>query len=285
MPAEFIPFEHWQPQPDRCVLLCTKCYDNAAVLARLHPEIPLVPVQNGLDPQLEARAHRAAAVAVFVAQLKQHPPTVGLTRRGPLYIGSRTGRAGRPFARRLADLFSRSRLLPIRYVRDIRPIQISKLWYNAAIAPLAAAASTDNAALLENPVTRRLLFALLVENYQILRAAGLHLGWLGPFPPALTVRLLRWRALVERLVPLFARSLRGTYCSIVSDWLRGPTELDYYTGQMLRLARQAAVAAPLNAAVYERLHFWAALGRVPVAWAEELEQLVETNARSTVGTG
>src|SRR3954453_10458119 len=54
-PARVVPFEGGSPPSGALVLLCDKCYDNAAVLARLGPDVALVPIQNGFDPALEDR--------------------------------------------------------------------------------------------------------------------------------------------------------------------------------------------------------------------------------------
>src|SRR5438309_2035496 len=48
-PASFLTFEEWEPDAQRLTLLCTKCYDNEAVLARLPPGVLLLPIQNGFD--------------------------------------------------------------------------------------------------------------------------------------------------------------------------------------------------------------------------------------------
>src|SRR5258708_3887149 len=45
--ASAVDFADWRPPPDCVVLLCTKCYDNAAVLERLPPAARLVSIQNG----------------------------------------------------------------------------------------------------------------------------------------------------------------------------------------------------------------------------------------------
>lgn len=253
-PAEFLLFDDWQPRADRWVLLCTKCYDNHTVLERLTPHIPFLPIQNGLDPVLEAFPHQYAGIAAFVAQAQQGEPVARITRRGPLYVGRRDGPGRAERGAALVAALRRSGHLHVRWRNDIRPIQATKLWYNAAIAPLATLAGVDNAALLEQPTLRRLFVALLRENYCILRQARVPLGWLGPLPPRTVARLLRCRPLVALLAPLFARSLRGTYCSMSGDLARGRTEVEAYTGALLHLARQAGVPAPLNTALYERLH-------------------------------
>src|SRR6266478_646452 len=48
-PATFVTFDDWEPDARQLTLLCTKCYDNEAVLARLPPSTLLLPIQNGFD--------------------------------------------------------------------------------------------------------------------------------------------------------------------------------------------------------------------------------------------
>src|SRR5262245_60774283 len=66
--AGFETFEGWQPPPDCTVLLCTKCYDNAAVLSRLPRSVTLIPIQNGFDPALQPRDGSVEGVASFVSE-------------------------------------------------------------------------------------------------------------------------------------------------------------------------------------------------------------------------
>ena len=48
----FTSFAEWRPTDRATLLLCTKTYDNAAVLARIPLRHLLIPIQNGFDPQL-----------------------------------------------------------------------------------------------------------------------------------------------------------------------------------------------------------------------------------------
>src|SRR5262245_40012507 len=66
--AEFISFDSWQPAPNSTILLCTKCYDNGAVLRRLPASVTLIPIQNGFDPDLDARGHAVEGIASFVSE-------------------------------------------------------------------------------------------------------------------------------------------------------------------------------------------------------------------------
>src|SRR5688500_17102147 len=68
LPAEFIHFDEWNPDPAARVLLCTKCYDNAAVLAKLPAGVRLIPIQNGFDPRLREFGHAVEGIASFVSE-------------------------------------------------------------------------------------------------------------------------------------------------------------------------------------------------------------------------
>src|SRR5438128_7344648 len=90
LPAEFIHFDEWNPPVGSTVFLCTKCYDNAAVLAKVPPGVNLVPIQNGFDPQLETTGHDWEGIATFVSECAPDRPHTRITRRGALHIGPRS---------------------------------------------------------------------------------------------------------------------------------------------------------------------------------------------------
>jgi 2-dehydropantoate 2-reductase len=248
-PADFVPFAGWQPAADAVVLLCTKCYDNAAVLTRLRDDTPLVPIQNGFDPALDARGHGTEAIASFVSECEPGRARTHITRRGKLHVGGRAG-SGPAAPSWLAEALRSSRLFAVREVPAIGPFKHTKLLYNAAVSPIAAAAGLDNGSLLAVPEARRLFFDLLRENYRILRSAGIELGTIGPFHPDRVDRILRRRWLANLLAVFFYPSLRGTYCSMAPDLPRGRTEIDYYNGHLVRLAA-GATDCPLNRRVVE----------------------------------
>ena len=243
--AQFIHFNNWKPQNDDTVFLCVKCFDNCAVLAKVGEDVELVPVQNGYDPQLESRRHVYEGIASFVARCEPGQTEAQITRAGVFHFGSRTG-----FAANYGKILWPVQGLPTKHVEDIRPIKAAKLMYNAAISPLAAAAGLDNGDLLADSLARRLFFQLLQENYRILNAARVPLGKVGPFHPRMVARILRTPGLARFMAMFFVRSLRGTYCSMAGDIEQGRTELDNYTGHLLRLAL-GTIDAPCNRAVME----------------------------------
>jgi 2-dehydropantoate 2-reductase len=246
--AEVRSFEEWNPSVPATVFLCTKCYDNSAVLARLPEAIALIPIQNGFDRALEARGHAIEGIASFVSECHPNRLHSRITRRGTLHIGYRGVPKDLPTFEWI-DRLQRAGLFPIRLVPDILPYKYTKLMYNAAISPLASIAGLDNGQILWLPKARRLFFALLRENYGILRECGITLGTIGPFHPDTVERILKVSPLAKVMSWTFYPSLRGSYCSMSGDLPRGRTEIDYYNGRLIEMAGESP--CPLNQAVYQ----------------------------------
>jgi 2-dehydropantoate 2-reductase len=251
--AEFCCFDDWMPSSSATVLLCTKCYDNSQVLERLPADVQLIPVQNGFDPALESRGTSWEGIASFVSECVPHRTHTRITRNGRLHLGGRnhTGsdKQRLPWAGLLAESLQRARLFRTIFVTDILPYKHTKLMYNAAISPVAAAAGLDNGQLLSVAPARRLFFSLLQENYAILRAAGVSLAKIGPFHPQTVDRILRHRSVARAFAWAFYPSLKGTYCSMSRDLPGGQTEIDYYNRYLIDLAGDRP--CPLNRRVYQ----------------------------------
>ncbi len=237
--AEFATFADWSPPDGATVLLCTKCYDNAAVLARIAPSTRLIPIQNGFDPVLVQRGLAAEGIASFISECVPHQTRTRITRAGRLHF---SGNA------QVQEPLRRSPLFRFEPVGDILPYKYTKLMYNAAISPLASAAGLDNGQLLAVPRARRLFFDLLRENYSILHEAGIPLARIGPFHPTTVQRILRRRAVADALAWAFYPSLRRTYCSMAHDLPAGRTEIDYYNRHLIDVAGDRP--CPLNRRVY-----------------------------------
>ena len=244
----FVGFADWQPAADTVILLCTKTYDSPAVLARLKTTRRLVPVQNGYDTILDSHDFAGEGVASFVSECARERPVARITRPGSLHLGARRPATTAESAElaSLAGAFSQAGLFKVELVEDVRPFKATKLMYNAAVSPLAAAAGIDNAELLTDRLAKRLFFGLLRENYAVLRHAGLALSKIGPFHPDTVARILRTPGLPELMAIFFRPSLRGTYCSMAPDIGHGETEIDAYNGHLVRLAGN--FPCPLNRA-------------------------------------
>lgn len=258
MPASFLSFDEWSPAPHSTVLLCTKCYDNPAALARLPESVTLVPIQNGFDPLLESRRPEIEGIASFVSECLPGKPHTRITRQGKLHLGragsvsplntsSRDVRS--PIERPEFQKLRSTALFHVEFVPDILPYKYAKLMYNAAISPIAAAAGIDNGQLLSIPQARRLFFDLLRENYCILKNAGIPLARIGPFHPRTVNRILSCRPIARAFAWAFQPTLRGTYCSMSGDLPRGRTEIENYNGHLLALAN--GTPCPLNRSVYD----------------------------------
>ncbi len=246
--VEFASFDSWSPAGNSVVLLCTKCYDNATVLQQLSPSVTLIPIQNGFDPQLEGWDHALEGIASFVSECDRERPHTRITSQGlsALWPGARESKP-HPIASKLVDAFRRGGLFAVKEVPAIQPYKYTKLLYNAAVSPLAAAAGLDNGQLLSLPDARKLFFRLIQENYGILSGSGIELGKIGPFHPSTVAAILRRRWLARALAWAFEPSLRGTYCSMAPDLPKGRTEIDYYNQRLVQLAGDRP--CPLNRAV------------------------------------
>jgi len=252
-PVSLVHFDDWHPEAGATVMLCTKCYDNAAVLARLPAQATLIPIQNGFDPALQPGPDEVEGIASFVSECHPQRTHTRITRRGVLHLGVRQAagsKAAKAKLQELADLF-RAAPFRVRIVEDILPFKYTKLMYNAAISPLAAAAGLDNGQLLSVPVARRLFFGLLRENYDILTGAGIALDRIGLFHPRTVERILRRPSIANLAAFFFYPSLRGSYCSMSGDLPRGRTEIEYYNRHLIDLAAKSGRPCPFNRRVYE----------------------------------
>ena len=247
----FVAFEEWTPPDEGFVLLCTKTYDNPAVLARLSDSTFLVPVQNGFDPELERRNHAGEGIASFVSECERDRPVTRITRPGSLHIGGRRSITADEQSElaSLATALGKSQLFPVELVDDVRPYKATKLMYNAAISPLAAAAGVDNGELLTDGLAKKLFFGMLQENYAILKHAKIKLARIGPFHPDTVSTILRTPGLPAFMAMFFRPSLRGTYCSMAPDIPIGRTEIEAYNGHLIRLAGE--FPCPLNRAAFD----------------------------------
>ena len=247
--ARFVSFQKWAPPTNETILLCVKTFDNASVLQRIANMEHVVPIQNGFDAQLELLHHPAEAIASFVSECDADRPATRITRAGSLHIGARhdMNAAQQERTYTLANALAHGKLFPVENVPNILPFKATKLMYNAAISPLAASAGVDNAQLLIDPLAQKMFFALLRENYSILKNAGLEMQTIGPFHPDTVMQILRTPMLPKLMGVFFRPSLRGTYCSMSPDMGSGRTEVDAYNGHLIRLAGN--FPCPMNRAV------------------------------------
>jgi 2-dehydropantoate 2-reductase len=269
--AELLHFDEWHPIRDDLVFLCTKCYDNRAVLERLPDRIELIPVQNGFDAQLVDRIE-IEGIASFVTECIPGRTHTRITRGGAIHIGFSTAAQGRKLPGRVETVIGALEehgRFSVQRVPEVLPYKNTKLLYNAAISPIAAIAGLDNGELLTIPKARKLFFGLILENYRILKSSGAPLEKIGPLHPDAVAMLLRLPLLARMLAFPFSRTLKGTYCSMAGDLPNGPTELENYNGYLLKLAGDRQF--PLNQEVYAITRHVEQDGLLPgTRWLDEL---------------
>jgi 2-dehydropantoate 2-reductase len=275
----FVGFDEWSAPADAILLLCTKTYNNPEVLARIADTTRLVPVQNGFDPELDQHSHPTEGIASFVSECERDRPRTRITRPGCLHIGARRtiNPTEQTEVETIAAALKVGGLFPVEWVRDVRPYKATKLMYNAAISPLAAAAGVDNGELLTDGPARDLFFALLQENYAILRHAGVALARIGPFHPDTVSKILRTPFLPSLMAVFFRPSLRGTYCSMAPDIPTGRTEMAAYNGHLIRLA--GSFPCPLNRGAFALVDTMVREGLKPAR--ERLKGLTEILQKRT----
>jgi 2-dehydropantoate 2-reductase len=187
-------------------------------------------------------------IASFISECIPGTTHTHITRFGKLHFGRRGDTPLLALRAPLLDCLRSCMLFRLEVVADILPYKYTKLMYNAAISPLAAAAGLDNGQLLSVPAARRLFFDLIQENYTILQHAGIRLARIGPFHPHTVQRILRRRLVANAFAWAFYPTLRRTYCSMAGDLPRGRTEIDFYNRHLIDLA--GTWPCPLNRAIY-----------------------------------
>lgn len=251
---DWVLFDEWHVPDDAIIILCTKTYNNDVVLQKLGRDSLLIPVQNGFDTDLDALGHGIEGIVSFVSECERRRPVTRITRAGDFHLGPRRSlnQHESTVMEELAGLLTQSGLFKVHLVDDIYPYKYAKLMYNAAISPLAAGAGIDNGELLADPLAQRLFYALLKENYQILKRAGIELATIGPLHPDTVNRILTIPLLPRIMAVFFKPSLRGTYCSMAPDITTGHTEIDAYNGYLIHLAGRHP--CPLNRAAHDMIN-------------------------------
>jgi 2-dehydropantoate 2-reductase len=242
------------------VLLCVKSQDTAAAAAEIAPHLPphavVVSLQNGvqnvamLDASPVGRGRSVAGAVLFNAVFTE-PGRALLTTRGPVILGAGDDALHGPVIRALArDLAEAG--LPTEVSPRIEGVLWSKLLINLGNG-LGALTGQSTAEALADPVFRRLCATLLDEGLAAVERGGVALESLGALDPRRLRRLLTLpvpgivrRAVARWLVRVHPEARSSTAQSLA----RGrPTEIDFLSGEIVRLAEAFGGDAPYNRAV------------------------------------
>jgi len=223
------------------VLVLVKSFDTEAaarsLAGRIHPQTPVLTLQNGLGNAEALAVHLApdqilAGTTTFGA-LREAPGIVRLTGRGECEIG-----AWRPAAEKylpqVKQLFARGGI-ECRFTSQVAAALWRKLAVNAVINPLTALLRVPNGELLELPGLEPVFGAVVEELWRV--ATRHHIAL--PTPPEL-------EAEVRRVCQLTALNRS----SMLRDVEQGrPTEIDAINGAVVRWGRERGVLAPVNEAL------------------------------------
>jgi 2-dehydropantoate 2-reductase len=171
-----------------------------------------------------------------------------------------------------------SRGLEVKLVRDIEPLQWSKLIINLNNA-VSALSDQPTRSILLSPGYRRVLAATIREALAVLHKAGIRPARIGPLPTwsfpwllGLPTFVFRAVARAELKVDPEARS------SMWDDLVRGRrTEVDQLNGEIVELGKQHGVDAAMNRRIVELVHeFEARKSGSPKLSAERLWRALTT---------
>jgi len=243
------------------VLLCTRSDATAPVLplvrALLEDEGCVVSCQNGINEEAiaaEVGIHRTLGCSLVLgARLAAPGRVVALPGEDTLRTGELAGGASARLDRLVALLgacgtsTATPNLLGYRWM---------KLVLNSIGNPLLLLSGLTAAELHARPDARALMVALAREVLGAARAGGVQVSpvlgiaaaqWLDPAPPA--------TAALHEALQRHGAALGPRRLSMVADFeARGRTEVDFINGHVVRQAARHGLAAPLNAAVVQRVH-------------------------------
>ncbi|HZD26503.1 MAG TPA: 2-dehydropantoate 2-reductase [Alphaproteobacteria bacterium] len=237
--------------PADIVLLCVKMYDLVAVLPRLPallcPDGAVLTVQNGIEaPQLVAEAvgrPRVIAGAVYL--------NAGLERPGVIRVrGAMRGKPAIEFGELHAGRSARVEALAERLNRagiDAAPAADTDamLWQKFCLVSATSAATAlarrPIGELREDAESRWLIEQAVAETAALARARGVRLD------ADAEARVL---ALIDSM------PTDGKASQLLDLEAGKPLELDWLSGAIRRLGREAGVATPLHRAAYAALKPW-----------------------------
>lgn len=254
------------------VLCCVKSQHSEAAAGELAAVLPadalVVSLQNGVRNPDILRGRLGARVVV-PSIVSWNVVTVDHVYRratsGPLVLE----RSREPRMVRLVAAL-RAAGVPVDEEAELAPHQWTKLLVNLNNA-ISALSDAPTARLLLEPGYRRVIAAVVDEGVRVVRAAGVRLARWNGVPVGVMPRILR---LPTPLVKLITRRQLAVdpaaRSSMWQDLAAGrPTEVDYLNGEIVRLAGQHGVPAPLNARVVELIHAAEAAGRGSPALAAD----------------
>jgi len=229
--------------------------ETAKILANvLEPTTVVVSLQNGLrNPEVLSAALPRNPVLPAVVDFNViicEGAVFHRTTSGSLIIETRAEGQDQPWVDAL-----RAAGLEVEEVRPIAPEQWTKLLLNLnnAVSALSGAPTRDM--ILSRPY-RRVIATLINEGLDVLHEAGIRTANFHGVPLRVMAFILKLPTPIVRMV--IRAQLRidpEARTSMWTDLERGrPTEVDFLNGEIVRLADQHGIAAPINRRIAELVH-------------------------------
>ncbi len=238
------------------VLVTVKCTATPAAAAALDPVLRpgavVISFQNGIR-QADALRIALPARVVLAAMV---PFNIVARGKGVFHQGSggQLVAEASPHLADIDDVFDRA-VLPLRHCEDIVPVQWAKLLFNLNNAINALSGLSLREELAQRDY-RRCLALAQAEALRVLHRAGIRPAWLTAVPP-------RWLPGVLSLPDAWFARLAGPMLTIdpharssMADDLAAhrQTEVDWLNGEIVRLALEVGLGAPVNARLRELVH-------------------------------
>ena len=229
--------------------------ETAKILANvLEPTTVVVSLQNGLrNPEVLRAALPRNPVLPAVVDFNViicEGAVFHRTTSGSLIIETRAEGQDQPWVDAL-----RAAGLEVEEMRPIAPEQWTKLLLNLnnAVSALSGAPTRDM--ILSRPY-RRVIATLINEGLDVLHEAGIRTANFHGVPLRVMAFILKLPTPIVRMV--IRAQLRidpEARTSMWTDLERGrPTEVDFLNGEIVRLADQHGIAAPINRRIAELVH-------------------------------
>ena len=239
-------------------LLCVKSGGTADAAAELAQALPagtvVISMQNGISNAALARSH-APRLTVLAGMVPFNVVELGPGRYHRATSGELAAE-DHAVLRTWQPVFEAARV-PIGLHRDLVPLLWGKLLLNLNNPVNALSGLPLRAQLLQRD-HRVCMAALISEALVALHAAGITPAKLTPLPPAALPTALQLPTAIFRLLAF--RMLRidaKARTSMANDLAQGrSTEIDTLCGEVVRLARDHGITAPVNERIGELVRAW-----------------------------
>ncbi|HET7451871.1 MAG TPA: 2-dehydropantoate 2-reductase [Thermoanaerobaculia bacterium] len=232
--------------PVEAVVVCVKAWQVKEAAARMRPlvgpETLVVPLENGVEaPDELAAVLGPGPVLGGLCKIVSFVRAPGVVRHSgvapSVAFGEMNGGESER-VRRLRAEMRRAKAMDVEEPPDIRVAMWQKFVFIAAVSGVGAVTRAPADVFRAIPETRRLLDAAMRETQAVGRRRGVAI----PLHTA------------ERTLAFVDTLPQGSTASMQRDLMAGrPSELEYQTGTVVRLGREAGVPTPVNDFLYAAL--------------------------------